>query len=732
MRARPCLALVAVFAAFLAGCGAGPDGRGTREMAARLSRIADTTDPEANTYASEQRAKYLRSMVARQRAGAPERAQLERLLAVELVAAGRTEEAVEILEGLRGRIPDDVLDPDLAIAFIRLGEQENCVEGHTIDSCLFPIRDAGVHRLPRGSRSALGVYRRLLDADPEDLASRWLLNVAAMTLGSYPDGVPDPWRIPPTVFESEYDVGRFPDAAAGLGLDVLGLSGGAALEDFDGDGYLDVLCSSWGMRDPVRYFRNGADGTFADRTAEAGLTGITGGLNLVHADYDNDGDADVLLLRGAWLGFPPATDGGRHPNSLLANGGDGTFADVTEWAGLLSLHPTQTAAWGDLDGDGWLDLFVGNESFGEAVHPCEVFRSEGDGTFRDVAAEWGADLVGMVKGVACGDYDNDGDLDLYASRLQQPNILLRNESGGEFTDVTREARVAEPLRSFPTWFFDHDNDGWLDLFVSGYGMGKGGVAGSVLADYLGLPHGAETPRLYKNRRNGRFGDVTAKARLDKVLFTMGSNFGDIDGDGWLDLYLGTGDPDLRSIVPNRMFRNASGKRFQDVTTSGGFGHLQKGHGIAFGDIDSDGDQDVYAVMGGALEGDVYPNALFENPGHGNAWVVLELEGTRSNRSAIGARIAVTCATSTGERTVHVTVGTGGSFGSSSLRQEIGLGAATSIRSVEVTWPGATEPESVSGVDLRGAFRILEGEGRGEPLEYRAVALAGDAEGHVHH
>ncbi len=358
----------------------------------------------------------------------------------------------------------------------------------------------------------------------------------------------------------------------------------------------------------------------------------------------------MLVLRGAWR-----TRTGRRPNSLLRNlgaGEDGVvrFEDVTEEAGLLSFHPTQAAAWGDYDGDGWLDLYIGNESLPRHPNPCQLYRNAGAGaggkvTFTELAAEAGVDAGGLVKGVAWGDADNDGRLDLYVSRLLEPNLLFHNRgAAGEprFREVGAAAGVTEPRHSFPTWFWDYDNDGWLDIFVSGYAADYlTGGAGSVAADMLGLPRGgAETPRLYRNLGAGgapAFEDVTVAAGLDQVLLTMGSNFGDLDNDGFPDFYLGTGAPSFRALVPNRMFWNDGGRRFLDATASGGFGHLQKGHGVAFGDLDNDGDQDVYAVIGGAFSGDVYPNALFENPGHGNRWITLRLEGTTANRSAIGDR-----------------------------------------------------------------------------------------------
>src|SRR5204862_289197 len=219
---------------------------------------------------------------------------------------------------------------------------------------------------------------------------------------------------------------------------------------------LDLVVSATGTLDQIRYFHDDSDGYLTERTNESGLVGEVGRLNIVSTDYNNDGHPDLLILRGGWFG-----EHGCYPMSLMRNNGNGTFDDVTEEAGLLSLHPTQTAAWADFDGDGWLDLFVAHETTGREKHPSQLFRNNHDGTF---------------------------------------------------TDVGRQLH------------------------------------------------------------------------LDRAILVMGANFGDLDNDGWLDVYLGTGDPAYEALLPNRMFRNNEGKSFQDVTTSGGFGHLQKGHGIAFGDV----------------------------------------------------------------------------------------------------------------------------------------------------
>jgi hypothetical protein len=687
-------------------------------MPERLSAYAASVNPAGNMYLNRARAaQYLQQVEAARRAG--RKAILPRLsLAYERMLAGDTEAAIDgfvavraDLEALGARAnPATLADLRrmLALAWLRLGEQENCAAHLGTETCLFPIGPKGVHVEQRGSRMAKLELLDALAEDGEDYEARWLLTIAAMTLGEYPEGVPEAYRIPAELFDSPHDVERFQDVARAADASPVGLAGGVCMEDFDGDGLLDLMVSSWGLSDPLRLLRARGDGRFEDVSVSAGLAGLVGGLNLIHADYDNDGDVDVFVLRGGWF-----EQGGAIPNSLLANDGTGHFTDVTEAAGMLSFHPTQTAAWGDYDGDGWLDLFVGNESGPKEDHPCELFRNNGDGTFTECAAQLGVAHEGYVKGVSWGDFDNDDRPDLYVTCIDGDNVLFHNGGPGiepldigeygvvvqpwSFLDVALQAGVTKPLRAFPTWFWDYDNDGWLDLFVSGFRFGS---AGWVAQDYLGLPNKGVLPKLYRNRGDGTFEDTTSAAGVEKVLLTMGCNYGDLDNDGWPDFYVATGEPDLAALYPNRMFRNAGDGSFQDVTTSGGFGHLQKGHGVAFGDLDNDGDQDIYAVLGGAYEGDVFGNALFLNPGHGRRWLTLRLVGVMSNRSAIGTRITVRITEPGGEREVHALVGSGGSFGGNSLQQEIGLGTATAIRELLVHWPatGITQRWTNVGLD----------------------------------
>jgi hypothetical protein len=688
---------------------------GSKKMAARLDEIIRSTRIEESPYMNREKAQAIQRLLRStldQRVGLKLRVRLVQ----ELLLAGDTEDALKQLRDIRDTASNGVafsreFDRQMqdleTLAYLRLGEQENCVLHGGIESCLLPIRGSGVHQRQRGSRQAIKGLTAVLQERPNDLLARWLLNIAYMTIGEHPGSVPSRWLIPADSFNSEYDITRFPDVAPQLGLNIRSLAGGSIMEDFDRDGNLDIMASSSGLRDQLRLFRNNGDGTFTEKTMEAGLAGLTGGLNIVQTDYNNDGFPDVLVLRGAWMGSQ-----GHYPNSLLRNNGNGTFDDVTEEAGLLSFHPTQVGVWADFDRDGWLDVFIGNESKTDDPNPSELYRNNGDGTFTNVASRMGVADLGFVKGAAWGDYDNDGYPDLYISRLGAPNILLHNERGRGFRDVTKAAGVAEPIHSFATWFWDYDNDGWEDLFVAGF---QTTMLGDIAAVHLGSPSGAERPRLYRNNGNGTFTDTTASARLDRVVLVMGANFGDLDNDGFLDCYFGTGEPDLRALLPNRMFRNAGGRLFQDVTTSGGFGHLQKGHGISFGDIDNDGDQDIYQVMGGAYEGDAFRNVLYRNPGHGNDWITLLLEGTRSNRAAIGARIKVVVDSEQGTREIHATVSSGGSFGASSLQAEIGLGKIRRIRQIDIQWPRGLE-QRFDGLAKNTRYILREGDAQARPRQ----------------
>ncbi len=700
---------------------------GHRRMLDLLTEIARRT-PEEHPYLGDRRARELRQQLASLDEEEEDADPLDRwLLHLRLGAAeldlGNVRTGIEHLSRAHQLLPQvkAKIKPfwanetifQLGMGYLRLGEIENCALRHTAESCIVPIRKEGVHVLQEGSRKAIRHFLELLNETSEEeashLSARWLLNIAYMTIGGYPDDVPGRHLIPPKAFESEIDFPRFQNIAPKLGLDTMSLSGGAIVDDFDNDDFLDIVTSSWDVSGPMRLFRNNRDGTFSERSREAGLTGLYGGLNLKQADYDNDGNLDILVLRGAWAG-----KAGRHPNSLLRNQGDGTFRDVTFEAGLGEVHyPTQTAAWADYDNDGDLDLYIGNEATAGFAAPGQLFRNNGDGTFTDVAAQAGVQNQGYTKGVAWGDYNSDRFPDLYVSNYQGPNRLYHNNSDGTFTDVAPRLQVGRPKVSFPVWFWDFDNDGVRDLFVPTYE----GFVEHVAAYYLGLPPKFELACLYRGDGQGGFQEVAKEYNLDYPMLPMGSNFGDLNNDGYLDFYLGTGDPAFKSLMPNIMFLNDRGKRFTNVTMGGGFGHLQKGHSVAFADLDNDGDLDIFEQMGGAFPGDPFSDALYENPGFGNHWITVKLVGVQSNRSALGARIRVEILEEGKMRSIYRDVDSGGSFGGNPLRQTIGLGRASKIRVLEVFWPATGLTQVFSNIPFDQIIQIVEASS-----EYTTLSL----------
>jgi len=609
-------------------------------------------------------------------------------------AIDRWERAKRIAEG---GIPAvlSVMEATLGVAFLHKAEMDNGSYRTPGELCLFP-RINSAFRDTRSSQKAVQHFLAFLEQKPDDLEVRWQLNLAYMTLGRYPGGVPAQYLIPPSAFESKDNIGRFVDVASEAGLKVFSMAGGAVVDRFENEDRLDVITSSMDVCEPLHYFRNKGDGTFDERTVQAGLGDQLGGLNLIQADYNNDGCLDLLVLRGGWE-FPMR-------KSLLRNNCNGTFTDVTRESGLMkTVSRTQTAVWADVDNDGHLDLFVGNES-----GPSQLFRGKGDGTFEDISRAAGVDRTGFVKGVVAEDYDNDGYVDFYLSDYNGNNLLYHNNHNRTFTEVAKLAGVQAPWRSFAAWFFDYDNDGWPDLFVNSYYISIEEVART----YLGLPRNGETLKLYRNLANGTFRDVSAEVGLDKVLMPMAANFGDVNNDGYLDMYLGMGSPSLGSMSPHELLLNREGKSFVSITGSSGTGELHKGHGIAFADLDRDGDEDIVAEIGGAVPADRHALRLFENPGGVNDWIAVRLVGVKSNRAAIGARIKVTVE-STGAnnaRTMHSfyrTVGSGGSFGANPLEQHIGLGRSARIQAIDIWWPASDTRQSFSNVSPNQSIEIKE-------------------------
>ena len=320
----------------------------------------------------------------------------------------------------------------LGVAHLHKAGTENGADRAPGDICLLPLRPGQSYAKTENSERAIEYFLNFLKQQPDNLEVRWLLNLAYMTIGRYPDSVPPAYLISPATFVSTEDVGRFRDVAPQAGLNVVATAGGVIVDDFAGTGRYDVVTSNFDSCGPLHYFRNNGDGTFTERTSAARLDGQLGGLNLVQTDYNNDGCKDILVLRGGWE-LPQR-------NSLLRNDCDGTFTDVTAASGLAEpATASQTAAWADVNNDGLLDLFVGNED-----RAMQLFLNKGGSAFEDISRPAGIDRGGFTKGVSAADYDNDGFVDLYVSNFKGQNFLYRNNRDNTFTELARRGRGAGP------------------------------------------------------------------------------------------------------------------------------------------------------------------------------------------------------------------------------------------------------------------------------------------------
>ncbi|MDB5386006.1 MAG: repeat protein [Planctomycetaceae bacterium] len=635
-----------------------------------------------------------------------------------LNSEGEAKSAYQVLEQVRNELATEA---DLArrglytiiflqgVTALRRGENENCILCRGESSCILPITSAAVHLHPEGSRLAIHHFTEYLEQFPDDLEARWLLNLAHMTLGEHPAKV-DPkylvslehWK------QNEFDIGKFRDIGHLVGVNSFNQAGGAIMDDMNNDGLLDVVTTTLDPTGSMNFYQNNGQGGFENRTQAAGISKQFGGLNCVQTDYNNDGYLDIFIIRGAWLTIPMRP-------SLLRNNKNGTFTDVTEEAGLLYPANSIAASWADFDNDGWLDLYVCCER-----QPSGLYRNLGNNTFEDVTRTAGVFIeANHCKGIAWVDIDNDGFQDLFLNFVSanSKSKLFRNNRDGTFQEVTESMGIDGPVEGFSCWAWDYDNDGWLDIFATSYRR----TLGDIVKGIQGVPHDQPFGRLFRNRQGKGFEDVSKAAGLDSVYATMGSNFGDFDNDGFLDMYLGTGDPSFSTLVPNRMFKNVAGRRFSEITASAGTGHLQKGHGVACGDWDRDGNIDIFIEMGGAVDGDKYHNVLFQNPGHEAHFLTLKLIGKKSNRAAIGARIKVVTA-GANPQTIHRHISTGSSFGANPLQQTIGLAQADRIALLEIRWPTSGTTQIFRDVSVDQAIEITEFDTEFRKLNWKPIPI----------
>jgi tetratricopeptide (TPR) repeat protein len=510
---------------------------------------------------------------------------------------------------------------------------------------------------------------------------QWLLKVALDRLKEKPP-LPESVLFPiaePEIDPKDPPLLEFHDIAPEVGLNRLDGNGTVAWGDIDGDLDLDVVLAGSGTF--LAVYRNEGSQRFREVTAEVGLVKVPSGYSLNLIDYDNDGRLDLYLSLNGWSG--PMR------NRLYRNAG-GRFIDVSKESGADDPGSGFVSVWGDLDNDGDLDLVVANGVLKDGSVP-QVYRNNGNGTFANATKTAGIDeppAHGTI-GAALGDYDLDGDLDMFFNGLNNaPNRLYRNEGQWRFTEVSRQAGVVQPAHNgFVCFIADFDNDGWPDILTTSLAPWEAVVEGLKKTFRVAGPRAvhADSSRLFRNNRNGTFTDATFAARLYYPMGVMGAGVADLDNDGHLDFYAGTGDPQMSRLEPNRFFRNRGDGTFRDLTFYLNLARPgKKGHGVAFVDIDEDGDLDVYAQLGGHYQGDHAENAFYRNlKGNQNRWLQVDLTGTRSNRYAIGAVLLAKA----GAMTIHREVKGSEGFGSTNpYRVHLGLGRNEKVESLEVRWP----------------------------------------------
>jgi hypothetical protein len=493
---------------------------------------------------------------------------------------------------------------------------------------------------------------------------------------------------------------------------------GCAFLDYDNDGWMDIYlvnsgkCDFYDPKPPLRnaLYRNNRDGTFTDITEKAGVAAGGYGQGVAVGDYDGDGFPDIYV-----------TQYGR--NILYHNNGDGTFTDVTEKSGVAAPGWSTSAVWFDYDNDGRLDLFVcqyvefskeknlpcaANNQPGYCIptlyHPMPswLFHNNGDGTFTDVSKASGIGKhFGKALGVVATDLNNDGKMDLFVASDTTANFLFMNRGNGKFEEIGAIAGVGygesgKARSGMGADSADFNQDGWMDLFVAN------------------IDH--ERYSLYQNGHDETFDDVagpTGVSAATRLMSGWGLKFFDYDNDGNLDLFLANGNPDelIQTVRQDVTYReplllfHSDGKTLHNVSAESGpiFSRDFSARGLAVGDFDNDGAVDVIVSVN-----DAAPLLLRNTAAKGNHWLGIKLQGKKSNRDAIGARITYQAGDL---RRNRMKVGGGSYLSSHDPRMVLGIGKRTKVDWLEVKWPqpgGTTEKFTELPIDRY--ITIVEGEG----------------------
>jgi hypothetical protein len=490
---------------------------------------------------------------------------------------------------------------------------------------------------------------------------------------------------------------QFRNVTDASGTGRLALGRGAAWGDFDNDGREDILVGA--ERAPFCLLRNRGDGTFEDVARQTGLIDPVG-LGCYASqfiDYDNDGFQDIFMTSNGW--------GGDGRLFLFHNEGGQRFVDVTDSAGLAAPVNAFGSSWADYDNDGRADLAVAagiiDPDGGDRIR---LFHNEGDGKFRELGSQSGLTQKARWISLCWGDYDGDGRQDLLANSFDAGPFLFRNLGDGRFEDVSAQAGIrTTQAQAYTSEFFDFDNDGKLDLFVSTYPKGGFKVQDMIEAKLRGAAPRTLRQLLFHNEGNGTFRNVTEEAGITGWYGGMSSQVGDFDNDGFDEITIGTGNPALDWAEPKPLLHSDGRGQFTDVGQSSGLVHFGMLHGTAVADYDDSGNLSLFGSFGGFYWGSRETSRLYRNLGSGNLSLEIRLVGTRSNRDAIGAKVSALA----GHRRIFKWVNGGNGFGCNNSRVvHLGLWRETRVNQLLIEWPSGLR-QSFDNISAGQRIEIIE-------------------------
>lgn len=544
-------------------------------------------------------------------------------------------------------------------------------------------------------------FEKLAQLFPDDKYYRWINKLLDSWINGrymFEESIQDDWNM---------DKLRFKESANITGIRHKGMIGGICVADFNKDGYYDFFSGSIGLNDALFYYEGNSDGIFTLQSKEALLEGSIGGGSIIQGDFNNDGFPDVYIVRGGTLSL-----NGRQPNSLLKNNGDGTFIDVTEQAGLLDFYPGNHAHFVDFNNDGYLDIFVANESltsyFRNAI-PSQLFQNNGDGSFTEVSKKYGLDISQMIKGSIWLDINNDGLLDLYLSIEGDKNRLFLNKGYQSpddkwlFEPISDAAGASLPIQSGYCVANDFNQDGWEDIFV--FGTKPNEVTSFYLNPFMENPSSTFEPILFLNKGDGSFQKADSTWMIDYDLMVLGGASGDLDNNGYPDIYTGNGNSHIQTMIPNTLLRN-SGRSLPVDSSPSGTSFLYKTYSAQMVDINFNGKLDIMASSGGFFEFERQTPLLMLNESESSgSWIQIQLEGTSANKQGIGSLIQVITKGHDGKKHnwFHRI-----STNQSPSVAHIGLGQAKEIAEIKINWPDANgNVQIIKDVSLNKPIKIKQ-------------------------